>query len=77
MFTGLVECLGTVRSMTLAGTGRDLLVAAPFAAEVTVGDSVAINGCCLTVVERSAEACRRPDRLRGLFPCSPGFILGS
>jgi riboflavin synthase len=57
MFTGLVECLGTVRSMTLAGTGRDLLVAAPFAAEVTVGDSVAINGCCLTVVERSAEAC--------------------
>ncbi len=57
MFTGLVECLGTVRSMTVAGAGRDLLVAAPFAAEVAVGDSVAINGCCLTVVERSAEAC--------------------
>src|SRR5260370_11437718 len=43
--------------MTVAGAGRDLLVAAPFAGEVAVGDSVAINGCCLTVVERSAEAC--------------------
>jgi riboflavin synthase len=58
MFTGLVECLGTVRSLTVAGTGRDLVVAAPFAMEVAVGDSVAINGCCLTVVERTAETCR-------------------
>jgi riboflavin synthase len=58
MFTGLVECLGIVRSMTAAGTGRELVVAAPFAAEVSVGDSVAINGCCLTVVERSSETCR-------------------
>ena len=58
MFTGLVECLGTVRSLTTAGAGRELVVVAPFAGELTLGDSVAINGCCLTVVERDSGACR-------------------
>src|SRR5262249_36501713 len=58
MFTGLVECLGIVRSLTAAGAGCELVVAVPFAAELTLGESVAINGCCLTVVERDAESCR-------------------
>ena len=58
MFTGLVECLGTVRAMVAAGAGREMTIAAPFAGELALGDSVAVNGCCLTVVERGADACR-------------------
>jgi riboflavin synthase len=58
MFTGLVECLGTVRSLTAVGAGRDLVVEAPFAGQIGPGDSVAVNGCCLTVVERLPGACR-------------------
>jgi riboflavin synthase len=58
MFTGLVECLGTVRCLTVTGAGRDLAVAAPFAADVAIGESVAVNGCCLTIVERAADTCR-------------------
>ena len=49
MFTGLVEALGTVVSLD-AGAGQSRLVLdVPFAAELALGDSVAVNGCCLTV----------------------------
>ena len=49
MFTGLVEALGTVLSLN-AGKGQSRLVLAiPFASELALGDSVAVNGCCLTV----------------------------
>jgi riboflavin synthase len=49
MFTGLVEALGTVVSLD-AGKGQSRLVLAiPFASELALGDSVAVNGCCLTV----------------------------
>jgi riboflavin synthase len=52
MFTGLVEGLGTVRSLSPQGNAVELAVAPP--AEVNeaaqIGESVAINGCCLTVV---------------------------
>lgn len=58
MFTGLVEALGTVRRVAADGAGRHLLVATPFATEVALGESVAVNGACLTVVERDGETCR-------------------
>jgi riboflavin synthase len=59
MFTGLVETLGTVRRVEVKGAGRQLVVAAPaLAAELTVGESVAVNGACLTVVERDAQSFR-------------------
>jgi riboflavin synthase len=67
MFTGLVEVLATVRSVEPDGDGRHLIVAAPFAAELTLGESVAVNGCCLTVVECGDETCRfqaGPETLR-------------
>src|SRR5947209_657790 len=58
MFTGLVEALGTVRSATAEGPGCRLVIAAPqFAAELTIGESVAVNGACLTVVECDRETC--------------------
>jgi riboflavin synthase len=59
MFTGLVETLATVERVKDDGTGRDLVVAAPgLADELTIGESVAVNGVCLTVVARSAGICR-------------------
>lgn len=61
MFTGLVEDTGTVvRAVDrpLAGGGaRDLIIApqAISASELALGDSIAIDGCCLTVTERDAR----------------------
>ena len=49
MFTGIVRELGVVVEAEEAGGGRALVVRAPeTAARTRVGDSVAINGCCLT-----------------------------
>ena len=58
MFTGLVEMLGTVRRVVDHSDGRELTVAAPLAAELVLGESVAVNGACLTVVEHDAETFR-------------------
>jgi len=59
MFSGLIETLGTVRSLDSDGTGRNLVVAeAALAPQLTIGESVAVNGACLTVVERDAESFR-------------------
>ncbi len=49
MFTGLVECTGKVRAITPIGEGARYTIEIPFAAELALGDSVAVNGCCLTV----------------------------
>lgn len=49
MFTGLVEATGTVLQMETKGEQASLVLDIPFAAELADGDSVAINGCCLTV----------------------------
>jgi riboflavin synthase len=78
MFTGLVEVLGAVRAVHADGTGRQLVLAAPtLAPELAVGESVAVNGACLTVVERDRETCRfqvGPETLRltNLGELSPG-----
>ncbi len=59
MFTGLIEAMGTVYDVRADGAGRHLTIAIPaFASELAFGDSVAINGACLTVVERVADQCR-------------------
>ena len=56
MFTGLVEALGTVARVAPDGAGgHELVIAVPWAAELTLGESVAVNGACLTVVERSPD----------------------
>lgn len=49
MFTGLVEAVGVVRELEHRGEQARLTLDLPFAAELKPGDSVAINGCCLTV----------------------------
>jgi riboflavin synthase len=49
MFTGLVEALGSVVSLCADKGQARLELKIPFASELALGDSVAINGCCLTV----------------------------
>ncbi|MFO0946942.1 MAG: riboflavin synthase [Planctomycetota bacterium] len=56
MFTGLIEAIGTVTATREDANGRRLTIAVPFAKELVLGESVAINGCCLTVVSKSDEA---------------------
>lgn len=52
MFTGLVESLATVREIRPEGPGVRLVVAdEAIASRAKIGDSIAINGCCLTIVE--------------------------
>ncbi|HEX6205943.1 MAG TPA: riboflavin synthase [Solirubrobacterales bacterium] len=48
MFTGLIEDLGTVENVERAGDGARLRVSSPLADELALGDSIAVNGCCLT-----------------------------
>lgn len=56
MFTGLVEETGTLLAHDRAAAGARLTVRAPLvASDARVGDSVAVNGCCLTVTERNGE----------------------
>lgn len=51
MFTGLVECTGRVRALENRGEQARLSLAIPFAGELVMGESVAVNGCCLTVAD--------------------------
>ena len=56
MFTGIVEALAAVVNLAPEPPGVRLAVALPkFAGELTIGESIAINGCCLTVVEIAGE----------------------
>ncbi|MES2788868.1 MAG: riboflavin synthase [Planctomycetota bacterium] len=52
MFTGLVEGQATVRNVVAEGAAVRLVLDMPgaFAGEAQLGDSIALNGCCLTVV---------------------------
>jgi riboflavin synthase len=50
MFTGLVEAAGRVERVETMEGGVRLHVATPLAQELAVGDSIATNGVCLTVV---------------------------
>ncbi len=53
MFTGLVERLGTVRSITADGPGTLLHIEEPtISTDLPIGASVAVNGVCLTVITR-------------------------
>ena len=48
MFTGLVEATGRVRKLERGADGARLEVEVPFASELEPGESVAVDGCCLT-----------------------------
>jgi riboflavin synthase len=50
MFTGLIEATGRVERLDRTAAGQRLVVSAAFARELSPGDSVAVNGVCLTAV---------------------------
>jgi len=51
MFTGIIEGLGTITAIRPAGKARKMIISSDFALEGTaVGDSIAVNGACLTAV---------------------------
>jgi len=55
VFTGLIEDLGTVEAIDRGEDGARLRISTSLAAEVTEGDSVAVNGCCLTATAVGAD----------------------
>lgn len=51
MFTGIIEGLGTIREIQTAGQGKRMALDADFRLDQTkIGDSISVNGACLTVV---------------------------
>ena len=56
MFTGLIEEIGSVLWIRATERGTQLEIAAPDIAKyIRTGDSVAVNGCCLTITAHRAE----------------------
>jgi riboflavin synthase len=56
MFSGIVEALGTIVELRQEPPGCRLIVREPtIAANTKVADSICVNGCCLTVVEREGD----------------------
>lgn len=55
MFTGIVQAIGRIANVEPVGESRRLAVDAQSLdlADVAIGDSIAVNGCCLTVVARN------------------------
>lgn len=56
MFTGIVQDLGTVVAVDEQEDGVRLRVSTTLAGDLSPGDSIAVNGCCLTAVGESAPA---------------------
>lgn len=51
MFTGIIEQLGVITNINRENTNVHFTVEAPFTGELKIDQSVAHNGCCLTVVD--------------------------
>lgn len=78
MFTGLIRALGTVESVERSGDGARLRIATSLArAEIAPGDSIAVNGACLTARKAAegafeAEAMNQTLALTSLGPLQAG-----
>ena len=56
MFTGLIEEVGSVVEMRATDQGRQVRLVAPLIAKnIRIGESIAVNGCCLTVTAHRGE----------------------
>jgi riboflavin synthase len=57
MFTGIVQAVGEVRELTPRGGDVEIVIGAPGLGldSVAIGDSIAVNGCCLTVTRLEAD----------------------
>jgi len=66
MFTGIIQGVGTIQALRRHRQGAQLTVAGPatLLRSLKPGDSVAVNGCCLTVTEVEAPVAPRPSTFR-------------
>jgi riboflavin synthase len=57
MFTGIIETTGVIETAESTEANLKLTIAAPKLGlhQVAIGDSIAVNGCCLTVVAKTQE----------------------
>ena len=55
MFTGLVQQVGRLEQISFQGDAGRLALAARFDAPLQIGESIAVNGACLTLVEQHGE----------------------
>lgn len=58
MFTGIIEATGIVQKIERRGDNIDFTLTCPFTSELKIDQSLAHNGCCLTVVEISGDSYR-------------------
>ena len=77
MFTGLVEDIGIVDSVERGGDGAMLRIATKLAPEIAEGDSIAVNGVCLTATavdagDFSTEAMNQTLAVTALGTLEPG-----
>ena len=78
MFTGIVAAMGFICASTSTNQGTRVNVAAGGLdlSDIAIGDSIAVDGCCLTVVELGADAFA-VDVSRETLDCTTGFTVGS
>ena len=77
MFSGLVQDLGRVESIDVGQEGARIRLGTALASDIAPGDSVAVNGCCLTATEVeagsfTADAMRQTLNLTSLGELEPG-----
>lgn len=80
MFTGLIEALGEVAEMKPTASGFRLRLTTPISPELAAGESLAVNGVCLTVVAANAagvQADISPEtaRVSTLGSLKPGTVV--
>ena len=78
MFTGIVEAVGQIRAVMPSAGGVHAVIgcAALDLSDVKVGDSIAVNGCCLTVVELERDALH-VDISHETLACTSAFEAGA
>ncbi len=74
MFTGIIEDLGTVESLKPTDQGAVISVHTSLPiSEINIGDSIAVNGACLTVISKGPGTSLWTSRPR---PCdAPGLAI--
>ena len=55
MFTGIIESLGTVKNIVRASHSFSIEIQSDFNEKLVLGESIAVNGVCLTVAEFSGS----------------------
>ena len=56
MFTGIVEAMGTITKIVTGPDSAQLTIESKgFFSDIKTGDSIAVNGCCLTAVTNTAD----------------------